>query len=82
MQSLPGSGVKEVIANNDESPQVVIDEVNRQQGIGIIAHPLKKGPATIRRVEPMNGRTGLLLVFRVLKYGTTFLSSATPVPAF
>ncbi len=36
-------GVKELVANNDESPQVVINEVNRQQGIGIIAHPFEKG---------------------------------------
>lgn len=36
-------GVKEVVANNDKNPQAVIDEVNRQKGIGIIAHPFEKG---------------------------------------
>ena len=35
--------VKDVVANNEHNPQVVIDEVNRQQGIGIIAHPFEKG---------------------------------------
>ncbi|HBQ25606.1 MAG TPA: hypothetical protein DD791_04350, partial [Syntrophomonas sp.] len=34
-------GVKEVVANNDQNPQTVIDEVNRQKGIGIIAHPFE-----------------------------------------
>ncbi len=36
-------GVKEVVANNDLNPQAVIDEVNSQKGIGIIAHPFEKG---------------------------------------
>ena len=36
-------GIKEVVANNEQNPQVIIDEVNRQQGIGIIAHPFEKG---------------------------------------
>jgi len=36
-------GVKETVANNDNDPQQVIDEVNRQKGIGIIAHPFEKG---------------------------------------
>jgi len=36
-------GVKEVIANNDKNPQAVIDEVNCQKGIGVIAHPFEKG---------------------------------------
>jgi hypothetical protein len=36
-------GVNEVVSNNDQNPQLVINEVNRQQGIGIIAHPFEKG---------------------------------------
>lgn len=36
-------GVNEVVPNNTENPQVVIDNVNRQGGMGIIAHPLEKG---------------------------------------
>jgi hypothetical protein len=36
-------GVKEVVANNDKNPQAVIDEVNCQKGIGVIAHPFEKG---------------------------------------
>ncbi len=31
------------VENNDDNPQAVIDEVNMQQGIGIIAHPFEKG---------------------------------------
>ncbi len=31
------------VKNNNENPQVVIDEVNMQHGIGIIAHPFEKG---------------------------------------
>lgn len=37
--------VEEEAAGNDEDPQQVIDEVNRQKGIGIIAHPFEKGSA-------------------------------------
>ncbi len=33
---------KEVIKNS-ENPQMVIDEVNQQHGLGIIAHPFEKG---------------------------------------
>ncbi|KUG03553.1 hypothetical protein ASZ90_018986 [hydrocarbon metagenome] len=31
------------VKNKNDNPQVVIDEVNRQHGIGIIAHPFEKG---------------------------------------
>ncbi len=37
--------VEREVANNDENPQMVIDDVNRQHGIGIIAHPFEKGSA-------------------------------------
>ncbi len=36
-------GVEEPVANNDNDPQQVINAVNRQKGIGIIAHPFEKG---------------------------------------
>lgn len=36
-------GIKEVVANNTNNPQQVINEVNRQKGIGVIAHPFEKG---------------------------------------
>ncbi|MDD3853362.1 MAG: PHP domain-containing protein [Syntrophomonadaceae bacterium] len=35
--------VKEVVPADDHCPQNVIDKVNQQQGIGIIAHPIEKG---------------------------------------
>ncbi|MGI6413867.1 MAG: PHP domain-containing protein [Syntrophomonadaceae bacterium] len=35
--------IREVIENNDDNPQLVIDEVNAQGGIGIIAHPFETG---------------------------------------
>ncbi|NLO20539.1 MAG: CehA/McbA family metallohydrolase [Syntrophomonadaceae bacterium] len=35
--------IKDEVDNNDKHPQEVIDEVNRQDGIGIIAHPFEKG---------------------------------------
>lgn len=38
-----GLDINGEIDNNDENPQEVIDEVNRQGGIGIIAHPFEKG---------------------------------------
>ncbi|GAW93064.1 CehA/McbA family metallohydrolase [Calderihabitans maritimus] len=36
-------GVYEEVANNTEEPQQVIDAVNRQGGIGFLAHPYEKG---------------------------------------
>ncbi|QGT99126.1 hypothetical protein SYNTR_0533 [Candidatus Syntrophocurvum alkaliphilum] len=35
--------IDKVIPNNVDKPQKVIDEVNAQKGIGIIAHPIEKG---------------------------------------
>lgn len=35
--------IKNEVDNNDQHPQEVIDEVNSQDGIGIIAHPFEKG---------------------------------------
>ncbi len=35
--------IKKVVENNTSKPQEVIDEVNRQGGIGVIAHPVEKG---------------------------------------
>ncbi|MGI6421885.1 MAG: CehA/McbA family metallohydrolase [Syntrophomonadaceae bacterium] len=35
--------ISQEVKNNDEYPQEVIDGVNRQDGIGIIAHPFEKG---------------------------------------
>ncbi len=37
--------VDQVIADNEEDPQKVIDAVNGQNGIGVIAHPVEKGSA-------------------------------------
>ncbi|NLN07271.1 MAG: CehA/McbA family metallohydrolase [Firmicutes bacterium] len=36
-------GIKEEIAPSDDNPQAVIDAVNRQGGLGFIAHPFEKG---------------------------------------
>lgn len=44
--------VNRVVEDNDEHPQMVIDQVNQQKGIGIIAHPVEKGSPCI-----MEGRT-------------------------
>jgi len=41
-----------MIKNNTEKPQKVINEVNRQSGIGVIAHPVEKGSPLV-----YNGRT-------------------------
>lgn len=35
--------IYKVVPNNTQNPQVVINEVNRQGGFGIIAHPVEKG---------------------------------------
>ena len=35
--------IEKEVKNNNENPQMVIDEVNWQHGIGIIAHPFEKG---------------------------------------
>lgn len=35
--------IQKVIPNNIENPQTIIDEVNKQGGFGIIAHPVEKG---------------------------------------
>lgn len=35
--------IKECVKNNTDNPQEVIDDVNRQNGIGVIAHPDEKG---------------------------------------
>lgn len=35
--------VDKVVADNENQPQQVINEVNEQQGIGVIAHPIEKG---------------------------------------
>lgn len=35
--------INEEIENNTDNPQEVIDDVNKQGGIGIIAHPFEKG---------------------------------------
>lgn len=35
--------IDKVVPDNEKQPQQVIDEVNRQKGIGIIAHPVEKG---------------------------------------
>lgn len=45
-------GIEHVVANNDNTPQQVIDEVNCQKGIGIIAHPYENGSPCFQ-----NGRT-------------------------
>lgn len=44
--------VNRVVEDNDNHPQMVIDQVNQQNGIGIIAHPVEKGSPCI-----MEGRT-------------------------
>ncbi|HHX75602.1 MAG TPA: CehA/McbA family metallohydrolase [Firmicutes bacterium] len=36
-------GISEEIAPDDDNPQAVIDAVNRQGGLGFIAHPFEKG---------------------------------------
>ncbi|MCR3921616.1 MAG: CehA/McbA family metallohydrolase [Firmicutes bacterium] len=36
-------GIKNEIAADDDNPQSVIDAVNKQGGVGIIAHPFEKG---------------------------------------
>lgn len=38
-----GLNISKRIPDNDSHPQQVIDSVNQQQGIGIIAHPIEKG---------------------------------------
>lgn len=38
-----GLNINTVVADNDCYPQQVIDSVNQQQGIGVIAHPIEKG---------------------------------------
>ncbi|NLB18268.1 MAG: hypothetical protein GX825_05970 [Syntrophomonadaceae bacterium] len=38
-----GLNISTVIPDNDRHPQQVIDGVNQQQGIGVIAHPIEKG---------------------------------------
>ncbi|OWZ83345.1 CehA/McbA family metallohydrolase [Natranaerobius trueperi] len=40
-------GIDEEIMRNEENPQEVIDEVNRQGGLGFIAHPFEKGSPLI-----------------------------------
>ena len=35
--------IDKVVPDNEKQPQQVIDEVNQQKGIGIIAHPVEKG---------------------------------------
>lgn len=35
--------VEAVVPDNESHPQKVIDDVNQQQGIGIIAHPIERG---------------------------------------
>ncbi|ACB86371.1 PHP domain-containing protein [Natranaerobius thermophilus] len=41
-------GIDEEIPRNEDNPQEVIDEVNRQGGIGFIAHPYEKGSPLVR----------------------------------
>ncbi len=41
-------GIEEEIPRNENNPQEVIDEVNRQRGIGFIAHPFEQGSPLVR----------------------------------
>jgi len=41
--------VEKTIENNENDPQKVVDEVNRQNGIGVIAHPVEKGSPFINK---------------------------------
>lgn len=61
-----GLNIKQVVQDNEDDPQMVIDAVNQQGGIGFVAHPFEKGSFIYEQGKTypwtnweVNGFTGL-----------------------